>query len=116
LINEKKFADAEEVARESLANREKNMPDKWLLFNTRSVLGGILLEQKKYAQAEPILLSGYEGLKQREDALPAAGRVCLSNSLDRLVKLYEAAGQSSKAAEWKRKLAQFDSVAAPAKP
>jgi eukaryotic-like serine/threonine-protein kinase len=74
------------------------------------------MEQKKYAEAEPLLLSGYEGLKQREDALPAAGKACLSNSLDRLVKLYEATGESSKAAEWKQKVAEFENATTSAKP
>ena len=32
------------------------------------MLGEALLEQKKYPEAEPLLLSGYEGMKQREAA------------------------------------------------
>jgi hypothetical protein len=105
LLDQQKFADAEIVARQSLANREKNQPDKWLSFNTRSVLGGILLELKKYAEAEPFLLAGYAGLKEREDVLPAAGKACLTVSLRRLVQLYEATAQPEKAAEWKKLLA-----------
>jgi len=34
------------------------------------MLGGSLLGQKKYAEAEPLLLSGYEGMKQREVKIP----------------------------------------------
>jgi tetratricopeptide (TPR) repeat protein len=104
LIDARRFPEAEEVARESLANREKNQPDKWFTSNTRSVLGDILVEQKKYAEAEPLLRSGYEGLKQRQEVLPGAGKVCLSNSLDRLVRLYEAWGKPEQAAEWRAKL------------
>jgi COMPASS component SWD3 len=111
LLDQQKFADAEIVARQSLANREKNQPDKWLIFNTRSVLGGILLELKKYAEAEPFLLAGYAGLKEREDVLPAAGKACLTVSLRRLVQLYEATAQPEKAAEWK-KLIQLDQAKA----
>jgi eukaryotic-like serine/threonine-protein kinase len=107
LIEERKFADAEVVARESLALRERTLPDQWLTFNTRSVLGSILLAQEKYAEAETFLLSGYDGLKQQLDALPAAGKLCLSNSLDRLVRLYKATGQPEKAAEWSKKLADY---------
>jgi serine/threonine protein kinase/tetratricopeptide (TPR) repeat protein len=108
LIDAQKYAEAEEVARESLALQEKLMPDKWVLFNTRSVLGGILVERKNYAEAEPLLLSGYEGLKQQLDTLPAAGKLSLSNSLSRLAHLYEAVGPPEKAAEWNKKLTEFD--------
>ncbi len=33
------------------------------------MLGGALLGQKKYDAAEPLLLKGYAGLKQREGAI-----------------------------------------------
>jgi len=33
------------------------------------MLGGSLLGQKRYAEAEPLLLSGYEGMKQRQRSL-----------------------------------------------
>jgi hypothetical protein len=108
LIDQQKFAEAVEFARESLALREKIMPDRWLIFNTKSVLGGILLELKNYGDAEPLLIAGYEGLRQREPTLPAAGKTCLRNSIDRLVKFYDATAQTEKAAQWKRKLAEFE--------
>ena len=50
----------------------KALPDDWRTFNARSLLGGSLLGQKKYAEAEPLLLSGYEGMKQREDKISRA--------------------------------------------
>jgi len=112
LIDGQNYAEAEVVARESLALREKLMPGKWVLFNTRSVLGGILAERKNYAEAEPLLLSGYEGLKQQLDTLPAAGKLCLSNSLRRLAHLCEATGQPEKAAEWNKELTEFDQALA----
>ncbi len=34
------------------------------------MLGGCLLGQKKYAEAEPLLVAGYEGSMQREDQIP----------------------------------------------
>ncbi|MGA2748959.1 MAG: serine/threonine-protein kinase, partial [Verrucomicrobiota bacterium] len=67
---EGKYAEAESLARECLAVREIVIPDDWRTFNARSLLGGSLLEQRKYQAAEPLLLSGYEGLKQREDEIP----------------------------------------------
>jgi hypothetical protein len=96
------------MARECLAIRENKEPDNWPTFNTQSVLGGILTKQKKLADAEPLLLSGFKGLKQQEANLPAAGKVCLKNTLQRLVQLYEAMDRPDQAAEWKQKLAEFE--------
>ncbi len=107
-----KFAEAEPLARECLAIREKQIPDAWRAFNARSMLGGTLLGQGKYAEAEPLLLAGYEGMKQREDKIPANGKVRLKESLQRLVQLYDATGRADKAAEWKQKLAEFERVEA----
>jgi eukaryotic-like serine/threonine-protein kinase len=59
--------------RECLAIREKKEPDAWTTFNGRSQLGGALLGHKRYADAEPLLLKGYEGMKQREDKIPPIG-------------------------------------------
>jgi hypothetical protein len=68
------------------------------------LLGGSLLGQKKYADAEPLLLAGYEGMKQREDKIPPVGKIRLTEALERLVQLYDATEQKEKAAEWRKKL------------
>src|SRR5207245_269157 len=59
-------ADAEPILRDCLAIREKKEPDAWTTFNTKSMLGEALVGQKQYAAAEPLLVQGYEGMKQRE--------------------------------------------------
>jgi non-specific serine/threonine protein kinase/serine/threonine-protein kinase len=107
LLAQGKFAEAESPARECLAQREKQSPDDWLTFNAMSMLGGSLLGQKKFPAAEPLLLSGYEGMKQRADIIPANGKVRLQECIQRLVQLYKATDQSEKAAEWNKKLAEF---------
>ena len=94
LLAQGKFAEADPAARECLAIREKLIPDHWLTFNTRSLLGGSLLGQKKYADAEPLLRSAYQGMRQREATIPAAGKVRLKQALERLVQLYEATGRA----------------------
>ncbi len=71
LIRQSKWTEAEPVLRECLAIREKAQPDEWSTFNTRSLLGDSLLGQKKYAEAEPLIVSGYEGMKAREAKIPA---------------------------------------------
>jgi serine/threonine protein kinase len=113
LVRSEDYAAAEPAARECLEIREKNIPDDWRTFNVRNLLGAALLGQQKYADAEPLLLSGYEGLKQREAKISAAGKVHLKETVQRLVKLYEATDQADKAAQWKEKLADIDKTEKP---
>ena len=103
LLQQKKWAEAEALLRESLAIREKSQPDVWSTFNTKSMLGGALLGQKKYADAKPLLLAGYEGMKQREKTIPEQGMLRLPEAIDRLVQLYEAMDKKHEAAEWRNK-------------
>jgi hypothetical protein len=76
------------------------------------MLGGALLGQKKYAEAEPLLLAGYSGMKQREARIPAVGKTNLKEALQCLMQLYEATDRPEQAAEWKQKLEEFDPAAA----
>jgi hypothetical protein len=111
-LAQQKFAEAEAPAREALAIREKTLPDSWLTFNSRSQVGDSLLGQKKYAEAEPFLLSGFDGMKQREQTIPAIAKVRLNEAVERLVRLYEATGEAGKAAEWNKKPAELDQAKA----
>src|SRR5205807_2365895 len=63
LLRQQKPFDAEPILRECLAIRHKHEPDAWTTFNTKSMLGGALLGQKKYPEADPLLLQGYDGMK-----------------------------------------------------
>jgi tetratricopeptide (TPR) repeat protein len=104
LLQLKAWRDAERTLRECLLIREAKEPDAWTTSYTRSMLGKALLGQKKYAEAEPLLTQGYEGLMQREAGIPAAARVRLTEALERLVELYDAWGKKDRADEWRRKL------------
>ena len=70
LLLQKKWTEAETVLRDALTIRETKEPDAWTTFNTKSMLGGALLGQKKYADAEPLLKAGYEGMKARAEKIP----------------------------------------------
>lgn len=110
-IDLKRYHDAEPLIRESLAIREKKESDDWRTFNTKSVLGGVLLIQKKYAEAEPLLLKGYEGMKQREKLIPPQGSKRIPEALDRLIQLYT---ETSKPDEVKKWQAEKDKLPKPA--
>ena len=97
---------AEPLLRECLAIREKVQPDEWTTFNTRSLLGGSLLGRKRYAEAEPLIVSGYEGLKAREAKIPPPGMPRLAEGAERVIRLYEEWGMKDKAVEWRTRLAK----------
>jgi tetratricopeptide (TPR) repeat protein len=103
-LQQQRSAEAEPVLREALAIREAKVPDAWLTSDARWLLGGALLGQQKYAEAEPLLLQGYEGLMQRRDKIPAARRRRPTESLERLVQLYDAWGKPDEAAKWRKVL------------
>ena len=65
LLNQNRSDEAEPLIRASLAVRQRQQPDAWSMFNTQSLLGGVFLAQKKYSDAEPLLLAGYWGMKKR---------------------------------------------------
>jgi tetratricopeptide (TPR) repeat protein len=104
LLQQKKHTEAETVLRECLMLREKIEPEAWTTFNTKSMLGGALLGQKKYAAAEPLLLAGHEGMKKQEAKIPPPARSRLTDAVERLVQLYEATGKKDEAVKWRKKL------------
>jgi predicted Zn-dependent protease len=97
-------SEAEPVLRECLVLREKKQPEHWTTFHTRALLGRALLAEEKQAEAEPLLLQGYEGLKERAAKIPSAKKVIVAEALEQLVELYEGCGKKEQAAVWRTKL------------
>jgi serine/threonine protein kinase/tetratricopeptide (TPR) repeat protein len=100
------YAPAEPLLRECLAIREKHQADAWFTFDTQSMLGGALLGQKKYADAEPLLLKGYEGMKIRAQTISKGGASRLPEALDRLIELYTATQRPDEAKKWQAERAK----------
>jgi hypothetical protein len=107
------WVEAEVHLRESSRRADKHFPDTGYRFYLISLLGGSLAGQGKFDEAEPLLRQGYEGLVQRQSSVPpilnAPRRI--TESLERLVQLYDALGKPAQAAEWKQKLAAFQQAA-----
>jgi hypothetical protein len=105
VLDGKAYADAEPLLRESLTLSEHHAPDAWETDQARSLLGGALLGQRKYADAEPLLFRGYEGMKRRAEKVPAQAKVQqLRETLERLVRLYDAWDKPDEAAKWRKEL------------
>ncbi len=106
LLKHRQYPAAETYLRECLTIREKKLPDDWLLFNTKSLLGGALAGQKKFQEAEPLLVEGYSGMKDREANIPPAAQPRLPEAIRRLVDLYTAWDRPEDAAKWQALLEQ----------
>ena len=98
------FDRAEPLARESVEFYQKQQPDDWQRFRAESLLGANLAGQKKYAEAEPLQLEGYEGMVARKEKIAVPDRYQINFARESLAKLYLAWGKPAKAAEWKKKL------------
>jgi tetratricopeptide (TPR) repeat protein len=106
LLEAKAYAAAEPLLRESLSLGEQKVPDACRTHNARSLLGGALVGQEQYLAAEPLLLQGYAGLKERESTIPDEFKGYPMQALERLVQLYDAWGKPEKSVEWRKKLAE----------
>ena len=92
--------EATAMLRECLEIREKNLPKgNWRIGTARSLLGGSLVQQGKFAEAEPLVLTGYELLTKAAESPPER----LEEAHGRVVELYEKWGKKKQAEEWRKK-------------
>jgi serine/threonine-protein kinase len=90
-------AEGEPHLRKALEMRSKLLPaGHWLLANSQSVLGGCVLAQKRYAEAEALLLPSYKRLL--EDRGPENEKT--RDARRRLATLYRAWGRPQQATQY----------------
>lgn len=76
---------------------EKQQPDDWQRFRAESLLGATLAGQKKYAEAEPLLLAGYQGMLARRERMGVPNWYHLDHAREWLAQLYQSWGKPEKA-------------------
>ena len=93
------FEESARLARHVLEvrSRPQGVDLPWTISEIRNVLGSALASRKQYAEAEPLLLGGYEGLK----ADPKAPSSFVDAALERVIWMYEAQGRPEEAATWR---------------
>jgi len=96
-----KFVESERLAREALEIHLKTRPDDWQRFRAESLLGASLAGQKKYGEAEPLLLEGYRGMVARKAHIAVPDHYHVDRARGWIVQLYEVRGEPGKAAEWR---------------
>ena len=102
-LSQGKFAQSELLAREALETEKKVQPDDWQRYRAVTLVGASLAGEKRYAEAEPLLLEGYQGMLARKDRIDAPYWYHLDRGREWLVQLYQAWGKPDKAAEWNKK-------------
>jgi hypothetical protein len=102
-VLERKFAEGERLARQTLEFDEKNQLDNWKRFRAASLLGASLAGQKKYAEAEPLLLQGYQGMSSRKQQMEVLDWYQMDLAREWLIQLYQAWGKPEKAVAWRKK-------------
>jgi tetratricopeptide (TPR) repeat protein len=120
LVAAKSYVEAETHLRQCLQVWQKRLPHSghfWLGLSkqgaareyafAKCLLGASWLGQKKYEEAEPLLLKGYDGLKPQpivgENATPLTRRR-QNEALDWLVQLYDGWDKPDEAAKWRKEL------------
>jgi WD40 repeat protein len=93
-----KPAEAEPIVRELLGIRETRGAAIQLVANTRGLLGLVLSELKRNADAEPLLAGSYDAMNDG----PAGFKTEAARAL---AKIYADANRPTEAAEWEKKAA-----------
>jgi len=114
-LHQQRYAEVEVDLREVLRSLEKTQPDEWERYNCQSILGASVAGQKRYADAEPLLLSAYDGMVTKESTVSRAYPLrpkLHEEGGERIVQLYQDWGKPDKAAEWREKLREAEARAA----
>jgi non-specific serine/threonine protein kinase/serine/threonine-protein kinase len=107
---QKRYPEAETVLRGALPSYRKALGDAWTRYRCESMLGASLLGQRKFSDAEPLLISGYSGMHERRAAIPAFSRTDLEEASQNLLALYSDWHKKDKLTEWRARIGEVPIV------
>ncbi len=105
LLARRRPADAEPLLRDARAALDRAEPDGWETYHVRSLLGASLAGQGRYAEAEPLVRSGSDGLTARQATIPPPVRYRMFDARDRVAALYKAWGKTDEVRAWDGRVA-----------
>jgi hypothetical protein len=108
--SERKFVQGEQLAREARDRSRKIEPESWRRYYAESLLGENLAGLKRYAEAEPLLLEGYNGMMAHADQIIAPQHFVVERASAWVPQLYDAWGKPERAAAWRRQAAVGNSA------
>ncbi len=102
-----RISEAEALLQACRPVLERTFPGRTVTLNACSLAGEVLLAQKRFSDAEPLLVQSIEQLLARESANPGRGREIYRQAAgDRILQLYEAWGKPDEATRWRKKLSR----------
>lgn len=101
-ILERKYPQAESTLRPLCDAYAASGMQVWQRYSCEATLGEALAGQKRYADAEPLLIAGYQGMRQREAAIPAVSKHSVGRIAEWLARLYQDQGKTELAEQWKK--------------
>lgn len=104
LIRTARPAEARLLLRASIADYEKSAADDWLLFSAKSLMGEALLHLHRFAEAEPLIVAGYQGLQQRAGTMQASRKADITAAEERILRLYATWDRPNQLSQWRLKL------------
>jgi tetratricopeptide (TPR) repeat protein len=107
LIRLNKLPEAESLACELLEALESANPSHWHTAKARCLLGSILYLEGRFADAEPLLALGYQGLTQAKPEVGFDPRPNLIEAASDLLSVYQALGRTNDVDQWRRELANL---------
>jgi serine/threonine protein kinase len=108
LLAQGQWSKAEPLLREAVAIYEKAAPDDWTRYWAMSLLGEVMIQGARPAEAEPLVLPGYQGLKASQGRIRVPDRFLVREAAHRVVHLYDSWGRLEDAAAWRARLGIID--------
>jgi tetratricopeptide (TPR) repeat protein len=102
-VEERKFSAAEPLAREASEWDNKNRTDVWQNYRSKTLLGASLAGQRKFADAEPLLLEGYEGMTARKQKMESDEFQEIDRAARWIAGMYDTWGKPDQASKWRQR-------------
>jgi non-specific serine/threonine protein kinase/serine/threonine-protein kinase len=101
-LQQKRYSESEQTLRDAAVILRRTATNAWERFNVDSMLGAALSAQKKFEEAEPLLISGYNGMGSTRPTTNAnmVSRFTRDQAGEALVQLYADWGKPVQQAEW----------------
>ena len=105
-LQEKRYSDAERTFREAATILLRTEPTAWERFNVDSMLGASLAGQRKFEEAESLLVAGHNGMGTSRPSTNTnmLSRFTREQASAAVVKLYADWGKPEKQTEWLERL------------
>jgi hypothetical protein len=103
-LSQREYAKAERLAVTALDAYKNATTDTWHRYESEAILGASLAGQNKYADGEPMLLSGYAGMVRCQTNIPAGSRFKVKSAGTWIVRLYADSHRKRNVEGWREKL------------